>query len=230
MDILKKERYNFEDLREIVKILRSEDGCPWDREQTHESIRNEIIEEVYETVEAIDEGDAEMLREELGDVLLEVVHHSRISEEAGGFDADDVCDGICKKLIFRHPHVFGDKTADTVEQVLTNWEDIKFQEKGFADSREYIESAAKSLPALMRAEKIYKRAVKREAAEPVNPRGKLESLAEILRLLAESGNITAEDIGRVLFGIASAASELGVSSEQALYDYNGIFVEKMFKK
>jgi tetrapyrrole methylase family protein/MazG family protein len=230
---IKKENYNFEDLKEIIKILRSENGCPWDREQTHESIRNNFIEEVYEAIEAIDENNSELLREELGDVLSHVLTHAIISEEAGGFDIDGVCDGICKKLILRHPHVFGEVfegAADTAEQVLANWENIKIKEKGFADTREYIESTAKSLPALMRAEKIYKRAVKRGLVEPVN---KDEKVAEILKNLE---NMNAEDsseakkfetVGRILFDIAALSGELNINAEQALYAYAEQFVNKI---
>jgi len=120
MDILKKESYKFEDLKEIMRILRSENGCPWDREQTHKSIRNNFIEEVYEAVEAIDDENPELLKEELGDTLLQVVFHAQIGEENKKFDMDGVCGEICRKLIIRHPHIFSDMSADTSEQVLTN--------------------------------------------------------------------------------------------------------------
>lgn len=113
MNFTEKENYNFNDLVEIVKILRAPDGCPWDREQTHKSIRSNFIEETYEAVEAIDTDDLDLLKEELGDVLLQVAMHAEIESEQGTFDINDVCDGICKKLIIRHPHVFGDVNADT---------------------------------------------------------------------------------------------------------------------
>lgn len=112
MEYPQKERYDFNDLIEIVKILRAPGGCPWDMAQTHESIRSNFIEETYEAIEAIDTKDTELLKEELGDVLLQVALHSEMEREAGSFDMNDVCDGICKKLIIRHPHVFGDKSAD----------------------------------------------------------------------------------------------------------------------
>ena len=120
MNFTEKENYNFNDLVEIVKILRAPDGCPWDREQTHKSIRSNFIEETYEAVEAIDTDDLDLLKEELGDVLLQVALHAEIESEQGTFDINDVCDGICKKLIIRHPHVFGDVNADTTEKVLKN--------------------------------------------------------------------------------------------------------------
>ena len=124
-----KERYDFEDLVAIVEILRSDKGCPWDREQDHKSIRKDFIEETYEVIEAIDTENPELLREELGDVMLQVVFHARIEEENGGFSVSDVCNDICAKLIHRHPHVFGEvKVADSGE-VLDVWNDIKNEEK-----------------------------------------------------------------------------------------------------
>lgn len=130
MDFKYKEKYNIEDLLTIMRLLRSEDGCPWDREQTHQSIRKNLIEETYEAAEAIDREDMPLLKEELGDVLLQVVFHARMEEEKGNFSFDDVADGICKKLIVRHPHIFADVTADNAEQVLANWDSIKKKEKG----------------------------------------------------------------------------------------------------
>ena len=117
-----KPSYNFQDLIEVVRILRHPGGCPWDQEQTHQSIRRNFLEEAYEAAEAIDEGDPEHLKEELGDVLLQVLFHTSIEEDAGSFSLDDVADGECKKLIYRHPHVFGDVTVGSTGEVLSNWE------------------------------------------------------------------------------------------------------------
>ena len=125
MDFQRKETYTIEDLLQIVRILRSPGGCPWDREQTHHSIRACLIEETYEAVEAIDTEDTELLKEELGDVLLQVVFHADLEAEAGRFDFDQVADGICKKLIVRHPHVFGDVHVQDSAEVLKNWDAIK---------------------------------------------------------------------------------------------------------
>lgn len=149
-----KEHYTVEDLREITRILRHPGGCPWDIEQTHESIRRNFIEEAYEVAEAIDEGSTPHLKEELGDVLLQVVFHASIEEDAGRFDLDDVADGICKKLIYRHPHVFAGQKTDSVGEVLVNWEELKRQEKGQATATDTLNSVARSLPGLWRAEKI----------------------------------------------------------------------------
>ena len=122
MNYQEKSKYGFNDLVEIVKILRAPGGCPWDMAQTHKSIRSNFIEETYEAVEAIDTDNKELLKEELGDVLLQVALHAEMEREQGSFDMDDICDAICKKLIIRHPHVFGDKAAENEAQALSNWD------------------------------------------------------------------------------------------------------------
>lgn len=160
IDYMYKKSYGFFDLVDIMRILRSEEGCPWDREQDHHTIRKNFIEEVYEAAEAIDQNDSEHLCEELGDVLLQVVFHAQMEDEAGRFNIDNVTDGVCKKLILRHPHIFGNCVADTSEQVLENWDNIKKKEKGFDTPSESITSVAKSLPSLMRAEKLLSRTLK----------------------------------------------------------------------
>ena len=142
MSFEKKPNYKFEDLIEIMKLLRAPNGCPWDKEQTHESIRQNFIEETYEVIEAIDTKDKDLLKEELGDVLLQVVFHSEMESEIGSFNIDDVCDGICKKLIIRHPHIFADVTADTTEEVLNNWDKIKMQTKSQKTQSEAMDSVS----------------------------------------------------------------------------------------
>ena len=160
VDWVSKKSYDIKDLEEIVRLLRSPGGCPWDIEQTHESIRRDFLEETYEVIEAINEGSTEHLKEELGDVLLQVVFHSRIEQEEGRFTLDDVADGVCKKLIYRHPHVFGEvKVADSGE-VLRNWEALKRTEKHQETYTDTLESVARSLPYLWRAEKVQKKAKK----------------------------------------------------------------------
>ncbi|MDR0944318.1 MAG: nucleoside triphosphate pyrophosphohydrolase [Ruminococcus sp.] len=157
MNFAFKSRYNIGDLLEIVSLLRSENGCPWDKIQTHKTIRNDLLEECYEAVEAIDTDNPVLLREELGDVLLQVVFHSSLEEDAKRFDFDDVANDICVKLINRHPHVFGNVTADTPEEVLKNWDSIKRAEKSQKSAVETLEAVSPALPALMRAEKVFKR-------------------------------------------------------------------------
>ena len=155
----KKDKYTVDDLVEIMSLLRSENGCPWDREQTHASIRKNFIEETYEAVEAIDEDNPDKLKEELGDVLLQVVFHAQMEKEKGNFDFNDVCDGICKKLIVRHPHVFGNEKADSAEKVLDRWEEIKNETKEQTGGAT-LDAVPKQLPALMRCAKLQHRAEK----------------------------------------------------------------------
>lgn len=190
-----KDRYTMDDLVAIMALLRAEDGCPWDREQTHESIRSNFIEETYEVVEAIDTKDAPLLREELGDVLLQVVFHARISEEAGDFSFDDVADEVCRKLVVRHPHIFSDVEADTTDKVLTNWDKIKAETKQQKTVSDTLNSVSRSLPSLMRATKIAKKAAKAGYGKPLDV-----------------------VVGDLLFDIAALCNENGIDPEQALYN------------
>lgn len=160
MDFKFKERYDIDDLLQIMKILRSENGCPWDKVQTHESIRTDLIEEAYEVCEGIDANSPEMLREELGDLLMQVVFHSQIETEQGNFNFGDVCSDVCQKLIYRHPHVFGTVKADTEDEVLKNWDALKKKSKHQETSTETLESVPKTFPALLRGEKVCKRAAR----------------------------------------------------------------------
>ncbi len=157
MEFQRKDKYSMDDLLEIMKILRAPGGCPWDREQTHQSIRNCFIEETYEAVEAIDTEDPVLLQEELGDVLLQVLFHSEIEEEEGRFDFSDVVDGEAKKMVERHPHVFGSVTVDGTEDVLTNWDAIKKKTKAQKTQTEVLQSVSKALPALCVARKCSRR-------------------------------------------------------------------------
>lgn len=222
--ILEKESYDVSDLAEIMVILRSENGCPWDREQDHKSIRNDFIEEVYEAVEAIDTDDPELLCEELGDVLMQVVFHARISEEAGGFDLHDVADGVCKKLILRHPHVFGDTVVSGVGDVLTNWDEIKQASKGRSTEAEAFDGVSRALPSLIRSAKLAKRAHK--AGIPV-PSAPYDFEKDISALPEEERE---QYIGRALFALADAAKNAGINAEQALYNTCEDFVNEQKNK
>lgn len=160
-------RFTIDDLRLIVSILRSPEGCPWDREQTHKSIIPGMIEESYEVVEAIECDSAEMLREELGDVLLQIVFHADIEREQGRFDFDDAVTDICRKMIVRHPHVFANVDAKTSDVVLDNWDKIKAKTKSQKDLGERLDSIAKPLPALVRTQKVIRKTAKeREVPTP----------------------------------------------------------------
>ncbi len=217
-----KSNYNFEDLVRIMELLRSDNGCPWDREQTHKSIRQNFIEETYEAIEAIDSDNPDLLCEELGDVLLQVVFHARLSEEEQSFDINDVCDGICKKLIVRHPHVFSNVSADTTEKVLQNWDAIKMSTKSQKTQADAIDSVAKSLPSLMRSQKIQQKAAK-VGFDWDNAEGALEKVYEEISELKDaisSGNAEnqEEELGDLLFSVVNVARFLKVDSERALYD------------
>ncbi len=155
-----EQKHDFNSLRELVEVLRSEGGCPWDREQTHASIRADIIEETYEVIEAIDNSNPTLLREELGDVMFQVIFHSRIEEEEGRFTVEEVVHDICDKMIVRHPHVFGTVEVSGTGEVLDNWDKIKKEEKSRKTARQSMEAVPKQLPTLMRVQKIAKKARK----------------------------------------------------------------------
>lgn len=214
----KKNCYDIDDLKKIVEILRAPGGCPWDREQDHKSIRRNLLEEAYEAAEAIDEDDSEHLREELGDVLLQVVFHAQMEEEAGRFDLDGVADGICKKLIYRHPHVFGDVTVSDSGEVLRNWEELKQKEKHQETAADSIEAVAASLPGLWRAEKMQKKAAK-VGFDWSDVSGALDKLSEELEELkaavAEKSN-TEEELGDLLFAAVNVARFIRTDAEEAL--------------
>ena len=213
-----KESYTFEDLLNIMTILRSENGCMWDKEQTHESIRRNFIEEVYEVCEAIDNNDSELLKEELGDVLFQVVFHTEIEREKGVFDINDVTDGICKKMIYRHPHVFGDIDVNSTEQILSNWDELKKSEKHQKTAAETLDSVAKSLPALIRADKIQQKAAKAgfEWNDIQDVKDKVhEELDETERAINGDGDIE-EEIGDLLFAAVKLARFTHTEPEQAL--------------
>ena len=156
----RKERYGWEDLLTIMHLLRAPGGCPWDREQTHQSIRRNFLEETYEALDAIDRNDLPGMKEELGDVLLQVVFHAVMEEEQEHFTPDDVVDGVAQKLVFRHAHVFGTAEATDSAQALEGWEAQKKQEKGYTSPADAVEAVPHTLPALWRAEKIVSRSVK----------------------------------------------------------------------
>ena len=213
-----KERYTYEDLLRVMEILRSENGCMWDKEQTHQSIRENFIEEVYEAAEAIDTGDAELLKEELGDVLFQVVFHAQIEREKGVFDMDDVADGICKKMIYRHPHVFGSTTVSSTGEVLANWDALKSEEKHESTVTAQLERVAKTLPALVRAQKIQKKAGKVgfDWENVQDALGKVhEELEEVERAVNGDGD-PAEELGDLLFATVNIARFIGANSEQTL--------------
>ena len=221
VDFTIKETYDLQDFRRIMEVLRAPGGCPWDAEQTHESIRKDLLEEAYELAQAIDKNDRENLLEELGDVLMQVLFHARIEEELGHFDINDVADAAVKKLVFRHPHVFGSVKAATSEEVLDTWDAAKRVEKSQDTVATAMNDVAETLPALWRAEKIQKKAAKVGFDWPdvSGALEKLEEETEELRqgIAAHDDDNMEEEIGDILFSAVNAARFLKIDPEKALH-------------
>jgi len=226
--LLEKERYGFDDLVMLVEVLRSEKGCPWDREQDHKSIRKDLIEETYEVIEAIDTENPVLLREELGDVLLQVVFHATIEREKQVFDINDVANDICVKLIHRHPHVFGTVQADTAHQVLSNWEQIKSEEKERRTVTDKLRAIPPMLPALMRAEKVGKKAKCFDFSDAEEVMDKVcEELTEVSdAMTANDRSSLEEELGDLLLSVTSLCRKLGVEPEVALNRATDKFIDR----
>lgn len=225
---VKTREFTLEPLTDIMARLRAPDGCPWDILQTHASLRSNLVEEVYEVIEAIDLEDDELLCEELGDLLLQIIFHARMAEESGSFSMQDVIDGICSKLIRRHPHVFGQISVRDAGEVILNWEQIKKEEK--KERKSLLDGVPKDLPALMGACKLQQKAAKAgfdwDDIEPVW--GKLdEEIAELKQAIQQqdSGH-TEEELGDVLFSVVNLARFLKVDAETALRLTNGKFKQR----
>lgn len=212
--------YGLSELLQIMKVLRSENGCPWDKEQTHRSIRQDFLEECYEAVEAIDMDSVPMLREELGDVLLQVVFHCQIEAEQGHFTFDDICDELCRKLVVRHPHVFGSVQVQNSDDVLRNWDAIKQETKQQTTATETLEGVCKALPALMYAQKLGKRAGRAgmdwENAEDAFRYIRLETDELEAAMQKGSEEEIAEEMGDLLFSCVNTARHLHLDAETTL--------------
>jgi len=228
LDFVSKLRYDVNDLRELMGLLCGSEGCPWDREQTHESIRRNMLEEAYEAAEAIDSKNTEHLIEELGDVLMQVVFHADIAERANTFTLDDIADATCKKLIRRHPHVFGDVKAEAGDDYLAFWDEMKRQEKQHETTSAAMNSVASSLPALWRAEKIQKKAAKVGFDWPDHS-GATEVLrAEVEELesaIHNSSNVE-EELGDLIFSAVNVARFFDIDPEVALNKTSTKFIER----
>lgn len=225
-----KPKYSIDDLLEIMQILRLPNGCPWDREQTHESIKKNFIEETYEVVEAINKNDSHLLCEELGDVLMQVVFHAQIENEKGAFDFSDVTDGVCKKLIERHPHVFADVTVNSTDDVLTNWDAIKSKSKNRKSVTDKMLSIPRELPALMRAQKLQEKAEK-VGFDWDNISGAVDKIKEETKELqkaievSDTDNAT-EELGDLLFSAVNTARFLNIDAEEALTKSSDKFLSR----
>lgn len=222
--------YTFEDLLEIVKKLRGEGGCPWDMEQTHESIKHNIIEEGYELIEALEEGDFPKMADESGDLLLQVVFHARIGEENGEYNINDVISAVCKKLIHRHPHVFGGVSVKDSEEVLNNWNQIKRDDRGQKTIAQDMQGVSRFLPSLMRAQKIQGKAEKSGYIFNEPPVA-VESIANMTNILSsnEDKEIAEKYIGKMLFELVSVAKAHGIDAETALSRHINSFISEFEK-
>lgn len=216
LDFLCKESYDLLDFVALVSYLRSPRGCPWDQVQTHESIRRNFLEETYEACEAIDAGDLVHMREELGDVLMQVLFHTDIEREAGHFDIDDVADAACKKLVYRHPHVFRCDEPDA-----SDWDTMKQRERAQTTTAEAMDSVARSLPALWRCDKIQAKAAKTgfEWPDVHAALDKVDEETRELRAAVASGDTEAigDELGDLLFAAVKVARFAGIDPEQAAH-------------
>jgi tetrapyrrole methylase family protein/MazG family protein len=228
--LTEKERFTFADLVRIMDILRSPGGCPWDREQTHVSLKQYLLEETYEVLEAVDEKDPDKLADELGDVLLQVVFHAVIASEKGEFGVSDITTAICSKLISRHTHIFGDATAKTPRDVMVNWEAVKKAEKGHETYTEVLKDIPKSLPALMRSYKVQKKAAN-IGFDWDSPLGAIEKIKEEAWELQEEfirgdKDKMSMEAGDLLFSMVNLLRMLHIQPELALKKTTDKFVSR----
>lgn len=225
-----KDKYDAYDLVDIMRILREPGGCPWDAEQDHESIKKNFIEETYEVVEAINKKDIALLREELGDVMMQVVFHAQIETELGNFNFNDVCDEVCKKLIIRHPHVFASETAETSDDVLIKWDEIKKMTKKQSTQTSVMNSIPRELPALMRAEKVQSKAAK-VGFDWNDVSGAFDKIAEETQELHKAidekdKEAMIDEMGDLLFSAVNVSRFIGIDPEDALTHTTDKFIER----
>jgi tetrapyrrole methylase family protein/MazG family protein len=214
-------KYNLDEFIEIMKRLTADDGCPWDRVQTHDSLKKYVIEEGYEVVEAIENNDTANLCEELGDVLLQVVFHSILAEKDKEFTFDDVVDGVARKMLLRHPHIFGTETAQTSDDVINGWESIKKVEKGYTNNTQVLKAVPKAMPSLMRGQKLLSKASRfgySENKEEIN--AETDDVINSLKALKNRENSTVENemeiVGNILFGVLKICQNNKINADYAL--------------
>lgn len=225
-----KHRYDIYDLIDIMSVLRSENGCPWDREQNHRTLEKYLLEECYEVIDAVEQNSDEKMLEELGDVLLQVVFHSQIAKERKAFDFADVADSECRKMILRHPHIFGDENIKTSSGVLKRWDEIKKQEKGIISHTDALKDVPRYMPALMRGYKVQEKAAKvgfdwdkvEDALSKVHE--ELDELKEVYK--GNNKERVSEELGDLIFAVVNVARFLDVEPENAVHKT----IEKFIKR
>ncbi len=223
-----KEEFTFDDLCLLTDVLRSPEGCPWDREQTNKSIRNAFIDETYEFIEGLDADNNELMCEELGDVLFQIVFHACVKNESCEFSINDVIDGICKKMILRHPHVFGNTDVKDSAEVLVKWEQIKNVEKARKTPYEQLKSVAVTLPSLMRAAKLQSKAEKTGLTEQKDAAFYAKEVKKAT-LEVEDGKCDVETLSQLLFAAAGLCKKSGFDPEELLYHKNNQFLKQFSK-
>ena len=228
MDFKKKNFYTMEDMLKIMEILRDPvDGCEWDSVQTHESIRQNFIEETYEAVDAIDKNDSELLKEELGDVLLQVLYHAQFKKEEGVFTFEDVVNGLAQKLVMRHPHVFKEVQVTGVDDILTKWEEIKNESHGHNTVSRTLNAVPNSFPALMYAQKVQKR-VQAGGLPVPSQKDEIAAIRAALDRMeadAEKGKLAEEDLADVLFSAVNLTRQNKMDAEEILSKKSRDFVK-----
>lgn len=231
--ITEKSSYDIQDLVNIMKILRSENGCSWDREQTHKSLKKGVLEEAYEVVDAAEQDDTNGLKEELGDLMMLIVLNSCIAEENGNFNFDDICDGVSKKMILRHPHVFKNLKVSGTDEILENWDRIKRQEKKQTSYTDTLLAVPKALPALIKAEKVQRRA-KKAGFDWDEVNGALDKVLEEANEVAvevKNGNTqnASMELGDLLFAIVNLSRFINTNPEEALNNATTKFIKRFSK-
>ncbi len=226
-ELLKEKTHDFDSLVSVMDALRSEGGCPWDMEQTHKSVRKCLIEETYEVIEAIDKDNSALLREELGDLLFQVVFHARIEKEEGRFEISDVIHDITQKMIVRHPHVFADTVVKDSDEVIVNWDNIKKEEKKLEAPVEVLKRVPPFMPALLRAQKVQGKALSKFE---YGYKDESEAWSAISRALASGEGATDKDIGKALFALCAAAEMRELDLEAILSGHTDSFIESFENK
>lgn len=222
-----EKKYTIDDLVEIVEKLRGEGGCPWDMEQTHQSIKQSIIEEGYELIETLDNEEWEKVADESGDLLLQIVFHAQIGKENGEYSMDDVYKAVCEKMIHRHPHVFGNVKVKDSNEVLENWNRIKREDRGQRTVSQDMKGISTALPSLMRAQKVQGKAEKGGYVfkEPVASAEVVSNIMNVMQSISDSETVELY-VGKMLFELVTVAKKMGVDAETALNKHTELFIQE----